>query len=329
MSSFDVSYCTEADLRTILPNIADYDKKRVVSGWSSDSALVDRYKAGSTGTIDVLYKDGIELGAAEANLAAVTSDDKWFYDSAADAVYFFNDGEDPNGLNMESGTDWATLVASAISKSSELTRAIVGKSIIKHRYGTRNYDEVIVSGAAAIAVGRLVRPHDGDLADRLERIYNNDFDEFPKGMLQGVRDGQISLSNEITPALVGGIPVEDSVDDATTGDIRDIKGRANRNDTLVVDIVAGGDLAQGTASAVSYRVKGQDSEGQGLATLVDTTIITGEYQSLGQGMSIMFEVGTSAIPLVYTTGDSWLIRVSREEVETHQAIHSVIATTTW
>ncbi len=248
MSNFDVSYCVEADLRTILPNIADYDKKRVVSGWSSDSALVDRYKAGSTGTIDVLYKDGLELGTAESSLANVTSDDKWYYDSAADAVYYFNDGDDPNGLNVESGTDWATLVASAISKSSEITRAIVGKPIFKHRYGTRNYDEVIVSGAAAMAVGRLVRPHDGDLADRLERVYNYTGDEFPKGMLQEVRDGKISLSNEITPALVNGIPVEDSVDDATTGDISDIKGRAVYNDTLIVDIVLGGKLAKGTTS---------------------------------------------------------------------------------
>ena len=59
MSNFDVSYCPngEGDLRGVLPNIADYDEKRVISGWVVDSALVDRYKSGSPGTIDMLYKD--------------------------------------------------------------------------------------------------------------------------------------------------------------------------------------------------------------------------------------------------------------------------------
>ncbi len=323
MSNFDVSYCVEADLRTILPNIADYDKKRVVSGWSSDSALVDRYKAGSTGTIDVLYKDGFELGTAEASLAAVTADDEWFYDSAADAVYYFNDGDDPNGLNMESGTDWATLVASAISKSSEITRAIVGKSIYRHRFGSRDYDEVIVSSAAAIAVGRLVRPHDEDLSNRLERYYNNDFDEFPKGMLQKVRDGQISLSNEITPDLGSGVLVENALDSTTTGGIDDIRGSAVENDTLEISIVTGGTFSYGSDSTVTYQVKGKTSVGLMTATLVSATIINGDYQTLANNMQLRF------VPGVYVANDSWYVKISREEVETHEAVHSVIATSAW
>jgi len=199
MSNFDVSYCTEADLRSILPSIADYDKKRVISNWVPDSGLTDRYKAGGVGSVSQLYKDEVELGDAESSLAAVTSDDKWYYDSDTDTVYYFNDGDDPNALDMEAGTDWSTLVTSAISKSSEIVRSIIGRYPIKHRFGTRDYDEVIVSSTAAIAVGRLVRPHDGDLADRLEFYYNYDGDEFPRGVLQRIRDKQISLSEDITP----------------------------------------------------------------------------------------------------------------------------------
>ncbi len=317
MSNFDVSYCTEADLRTILPNIADYDKKRVVSGWSSDSALVDRYKAGSTGTIDVLYKDGVELGTAESSLAGVTSDDKWYYDSALDTVYFFNDGEDPNGLNMESGTDWATLVTSAISKSSEITRSIVGKPIIKHRFGTRNYDEVIVSGAAALAVGRLVRPHDGDLADRLERYYNNDFDEFPKGILQKIRDSEISLSSEISPALGSGILEESSINSSTTGGIDDIRGRASGNDTIEIKIINGDTFSYGSASAVTYSVKVKDETGLMVNEVVTAEIINGDYQTLAYGLQIRF------VPGVYTANDTWYVKISKEPIETHQALRNI------
>ena len=323
MSNFDVSYCAEADLRTILPNIADYDKKRVVSGWSSDSALVDRYKAGSTGTIDVLYKDGVELGAAESSLAGVTSDDKWYYDSDTDTVYFFNDGEDPNGLNMESGTDWATLVTSAISKSSEITRAIVGKPIIKHSWGTRDYDEIIVSGAASLAVGRLVRPHDGDLADRLERVYNYDGDEFPKGFLQSIRDGQISLSDEITPALSAGILVDAVVNSLTTGGIEKTRGVATVNDTLCIEIVNGGNAVYGVSDNITYRVTGKDSEGLQADVIVETDGINGDYQSLGGGIYGRFAYGTAVTPVVYTTGDKWYLEVSKEPIETHQRYRNI------
>ena len=317
MSVFDVSYCTEADLRSILPAVADYDKKSGIDGWTEDSALTDRYKAGSTGTVDVLYKDGIELSTAETTLTTVTSNGKWYYDSAADVVYYFNDGDDPDGLNMEAGTDWAPLVTAAMSKSSELTRAIVGKPIIKHRFGTRDYDEVIVSSAAAIAVGRLVRPHDGELANRLEYVYNYDGDEFQKGMLQKVRDSQISLSSEINPALGSGILEESAVNASTTGGIDDIKGQASGNDTIEIKIINGDTFSYGSASAVTFSVSIKDSTGLMTNEVITAEIINGDYQTLAYGLQLRFTTG------IYTADDAWYVRVSKEPIETHQGFRSI------
>lgn len=312
MGTFDVSYCVEADLRTILPTIASYGKKRTIIGWTVDSGSL--YKAGSTGSIEMLYKDGFELGTAQTNKAACEADGEWFYDSALDVVFYYST-DDPTGLNIKAGTDWATLVTSVISKSSEITRAIVGKPIIKHRWGTRDYDEVIISSASAIAVGRLVRPHNKDLADSLERRYNYDGDEFEKGMLQKVRDSEISLSSEITPVLGEGILVESSVDDATTGGINDIKGRANESDTLEIKITFGGTLTLGSENTtIKYQVKGG---GLMNTVYVSATLITGYYQTLAHGLQLRFETG-----VVYTTNDAWYVEVSNEPIETHQAIWS-------
>ncbi len=319
MSNFDVSYCPngEADLRGVLPNIADYDEKRVISGWVVDSALVDRYKSGSPGTIDMLYKDNFELGAAEANLAAVTSDDKWYYDSAADAVYYFNDGDDPNGLNMGAGTDWATLVNDSILRASRTFEAITGKYPIKHRWGTLDYDGIVTDCVAGLAVGRLVRPHKGELADRLEFVYNYDGDEFPKGIMQRIRDGQISLSEEINPALGKGILVESAVDAATTGGIDDIRGRSSGNDTIEVKIINGDTFSYGSVSAVTFSVKIKDETGLMTNEVVTAEIVNGDYQTLAYGLQIRFVTG------LYTDNDAWYIKVSKEPIETHQALRNI------
>ncbi len=324
MSNFDVSYCAEADLRTIYPNIAKYGKKRVVAGWVADSALTDRYKSGSVGSISQLYKDGIELGSAEANLAAVTSNGKWYYDSDLDVVYYFNSADNPNELDIAAGTDWSTLVADVILRASNEVSAIIGKPIFKHRDKDNNYDSVIVHSTAALACGFLIRPSNKELADSLELRYNNDFDEFPKGILQKIRDSEISLSSEINPALGVGILVEDSLNSSTTGGIDDIRGSAIDNDTLEISIVNGGTFSYGTANTtITYQVKGKSSTGLMTSTFVSATAINGDYQTLTNGMELRF------VPGVYTTGDSWYVKISREEVETHQAINSVIATSAW
>ena len=54
MGDFDTSYCTDADLRIILPTIADYDRKREVIGWRVEAG--SQYKASSTGVISMLYE---------------------------------------------------------------------------------------------------------------------------------------------------------------------------------------------------------------------------------------------------------------------------------
>lgn len=326
MSILDVVYCVESNLRGIYPNIAKYGKKRVVSGWVSDSALVDRYKSGSVGSINQLYKDAIELGAVESSLATVTSNGKWYYDSDTDTVYYFNDANNPNELDIEAGTDWSTLVDDMIIAASEDVRGIVGKPILKSRLRDKAYDSVIINGTAAIACEYLIKPHNSDLAQEVVSKYDNEEDanDLPKGKLQKVRDGQISLRNEITPALLGGFPYEASLNAATTGAINEIRGKASGNDVVLVEIVEGGNLVYGVPNTtVTYRVKGKDSQGLQNAELVSATIINGDYQSLAYGLSFRFDFGIASNPAIYTTGDKWYVDISKEPLDTHKPLNSI------
>lgn len=314
MGTFDVNYCTEADLRSVYPDISEYDRKREIHNWILHTGSI--YKSGAVGTVSMLYKDKFELGAAEVSIVACTADGEWFYDSDDDAVYVYAD-DDPNGEDYEAGTDWATLVTDVIARASELTRSIVGKQIIKHRWGTRDYDEVIVSGTAGIACGRLIRPYNEDLANSIERYYNYDGDEFAKGMLQDVRDSKISLHNEITPNLSVGEIAESSIDASNTGGIEDTRGVATGNDIIEVSIVTGGTFAFGSDSTVTYQVKTKGELGLMTETTISATEINGDYQSMAYGVELRFYPG------VYVANDSYYIELSKEPVETHQPFGSL------
>ena len=50
--------------------------------------------------------DGQDLGSAQASKSAVDANGEWFYDSAIDAVYYYNDSSTPEDLLMEAGEDF-------------------------------------------------------------------------------------------------------------------------------------------------------------------------------------------------------------------------------
>jgi len=312
MGVFDVSYCTSADLRSILPTIASYDKKRLLTGWSLESGSI--YQLGSTGEVSMLYRDKLELGTAQVSKVACDADGKWYYDSAADVCYVYSTAA-PKTHKMEAGTDYTTLETAAIVKGSELVRSIVLKSIVPKPGGT--YDQVIVMGTAAIAVGILVRPYDIELADSLERKYNNYDEQYPLGLLQLVNEDKISLHNEIHPSLGQGVVIEQSLDDATTGGILDIKGLATDNDTVKVIIDTGGTFSYGSASTITHSTWIKDSTGLMTLQYISSDTVNGDYQEMAHGLELQF------IPGVYVAEDTWYIKVSREPVETHQSIRTI------
>ena len=325
MSVFDPVYCVEADLRDVYPNIAKYDKKRVISGFTADSSLTGRYKCGSTGTISMLYRNGQELGTAQSQASDVTADDEWYYNEDDNLLYYYY-GSHPNGEDIEAGYDWDTLVDDTIKRVSDQVRSIIGKPIFKHRFRDNNYDAYVVESTAGLACARLIRPHNRDLANDIERRYNYDGNEIDseKGILQKLRDGDLSLTSEISPALGKGILVENSLDSSTTGGIDDIIGDAPINDTLEISIGKGGTFSYGTANTtVTYIVKGKGADGIMTNTLVSADYINGDYQTLCNGMYLRF------VPGVYVADDSWYVKISAEEIETHQPVQSVKARAVW
>ena len=95
------TYISSRDLKDVFPNLDEFDTKKPVYGWVVDSGT--RYVAHDSGLVTQLFVDGKDLGSVQSAKTDVDANDEWFYDSATDAVYYYNDASSPDDLLMEAG----------------------------------------------------------------------------------------------------------------------------------------------------------------------------------------------------------------------------------
>ena len=121
MSSYEEALCNNTtDLLFILPDLQNYDRKIVLVNWTNEGSNL--YSAGSTGSIDTLFRDDRQLGDAEANVAAVTEDGEGFYNSSTDlcTIYSLNSPTTHHGIS--GGRNFTNLKNEAIHRASEMCR---------------------------------------------------------------------------------------------------------------------------------------------------------------------------------------------------------------
>ena len=330
MSTYEVAYCNANDLQALLPSIGEYDRKFVVTGWAAEGTS-NVYQCASVGDVSLLYRDGIEL-TSEANLSNLKANEnngEYFYDSALDIVYLFSTTSPITAHIMEKGKDFSDVQDEAINRASELVRSIVGKPIYPKK-GTgyqdeslRDYDEVIILSTAGIAVSMMVSPYDRELANEIEKKYNDP--ETGLGYLQLIRSGEMDLHNEISRSLQKGELLEVSLNGSTTGGLVDLNGNATASDIFKIWISddgnsgSGASFTYGSASSVKYSVAIGDSTGLMIQTAVDGDEINGQEQSLAHGLSGFFTPGT------YYTNDTWYVQCRSGAVESHDALKTIEA----
>ena len=320
MSTYLEALCTQEDMQSMLPSLGEYNRNTVLTTWAIHSGNV--YKSPSSGRVDVLYRDGNELSSV-SDLASVDSDGEYYYDSAADVVYLYSSANPSTNHTIETGKDFTNTVTEARNRASELVRSIVAKPIYKRKgvgyqgESARDYDEVLILSAAAIAVALMVRPFDQELAQEIEEKYNNEDD--PPGMLQLVRDGFIKLHHEFSADRNQGLIVPVNIDNNTTGSVVDISGTPSRTDILRIQITTGGTLAYGTSSPVRYKVLAADDSGIQPTAIVENEVLTGGYDAMGAGLKFKASQG------VFTAGDYWFVDAVAGVPETQNPIRTSMA----
>lgn len=320
MSTYREAFCNiTTDLQAVEPNLESYDQKRRLFGVNpvgSGGIPADVYYFDNTGYIDLLYRDGVDLGAAQASAVAVDGavDGEWFYDPATDRLHLASIANPDTAHTIEAGRDWVVLKTEAVNFASEMVRALAGKPILPltgtgvQGEAARDYEAVIVESCAALAVARLVRPYDFERAKMIESVATNPENT---GWLDKIRRGDISLHNESDPTKNAGDVVVVTQNASSTGTILDLYGKATvHSDFVKVKIITGGTLAKGAASSVTYSVWIGDTTGLANTQVVTAEVMTGAYQQLAHGLLVRFGPG------VYTADDEWQIAVRGDLPET-------------
>ena len=279
MATSNIQYCTHRDIKDTYPAINDSgDAKRPVYGWSSTDTT-NQYQANSTGLITQLYFDGIE-GTSVGD--SPNANYEFNYSSSTDSVQVFLTTSagatlDPNDILVESGDDFETLITRVAKRASRMIDSKIGYRVtdtqIKDREG--NYPDIIVRAASLQSVILLLTSEDP--TNPIIEPFKEELNE----IVEGINSGTIViLGNQRTMDAAKGIIREVSVN--ASSDLRPVELTGHYSgsayELLKVYIDSG---ENGVIGTTKMTVTGKSSTALKSETLVDSEIITGDYQSLG------------------------------------------------
>ena len=304
------TYISSRDLKDVFPNLDEFDTKKPVYGWVIDAGA--RYVSHDSGLVTQLFVDGKDLGSVQSAKTDVDANDEWFYDSAADAVYYYNDASSPDDLLMEAGEDFATLKTRVMKDASNYVDSKLDATLPREQFLLKDgtYDYLIRRLTGLVAAYFLVKGKDptSEIAEAL-------FDE-AQMHIEDLNSGRAKLSFQNTGDASKGIVRKIAV----AGSLNIVGARGNYRgsyDRLKVIVTTAG--AIGTAK---YSVYAKDEDTLKNNLVVQTEVINGDYQALAGGLQIRFQ--GSADSSTGTLNDEWEVEVMGLYEETdNPAIRSV------
>jgi len=310
MSTYEATYCdTNTDLQYIVPDINNYNLRRVLPGDWVASGTTDLYYLYSAGYVTQLFYNGEEMTSVSDT---PNSNNEFNYATGTGLLSFYKTSSSTTLLNsavIEAGRDWYDTKVEAVRKASDFVRNVLPVPIYPRKgvgmaSATGNdWPEIIVRSTAIIACADLVRPFDKEKGDELMAMAMN-----PEGTgyLDMIRKGEIALSQDEGLAKHGGVLREVSIAANTTGSIIDVKGTPSVDwDVIKIIIDTTGTFTAGSASGVKFDSFVSDDTGLKTTKIADAVTIDGSFQDVGHGMAVRFSPG------VYnSTSDEWELEVS-------------------
>tara|TARA_Y100000593_G_scaffold93672_1_gene189437 strand:- start:1323 stop:2342 length:1020 start_codon:yes stop_codon:yes gene_type:complete len=299
-----IEYCNDRDVQDVFPNLSGFDLKRRIINWET-SSTTNLYLVRNSGLVTQLFANGKDLGNAESGSASVNADEEWYYDSDLDTVYYFDPGTNPNDMIMEAGDDWTTIKTRFRRKASRFVESMLDSRISREMPRNRegDYPEVIVRMTALKTVIFLLQAHDpnNDFIDPFQEEFNE--------LLDGIRNGHIVLDTQVSGDSSKGVIRRVSVNASSTLYPIQLRGHylGTGYDLLKVYIDSGEGGAIGTARMT---VKGKSDTSLKSDIIVDSEIITGDFQSIDGGLEIRWSAAViDGSTDVATAGDEYEIEL--------------------
>ena len=312
MSTYESSYCSQADIQFVLPEMAKYNQRTILSPNFVASGTSNLYYNYSTGPMTVLFKDGQDLSTEHGSQPG--SDNQWRYVEADGKLEYYLASSSASALNgaiFEGGIDADTHLTSVIARSSDFVRSMSGGIAIYPRKGVgiasatgADWPEIIVMSTAHIAASFITAPYNLELSTQLsDKVSNAE----GTGWLDLLRRGEVTINQQESLQKNHGIVRRVSLNGSTTSDIVDVKGRPSVEwDIIQIKIASGATLARSTNSSVTYSTKGSNADGLQVEALYTSETVTGGWDAVGHGMYVRWSPG------VLTTNDQWELEISGE-----------------
>ena len=312
MSTYESSYCSQADIQFVLPEMAKYNQRTILSPNWVASGTSNLYFNYSTGPMTVLFKDGQDLSTEHGSQPG--SDNQWRYVEADGKLEYYlasSSASTLNGAIFEGGIDADTHLTSVIARSSDFVRSMSGGIAIYPRKGVgvasatgNDWPELIVMSTAHMAASFITAPYDQELSESLSGKVSN---AEGTGWLDLLRRGEVTINQQESLQKNHGIVRRVSLNGSTTSDIVDVKGRPTVEwDIIQIKIASGATLARSTNSSVTYSTKGSNADGLQVESLYTSETVTGGWDAVGHGMYVRWSPG------VLTTNDQWELEISGE-----------------
>ncbi len=313
MSTYEASYCSQSDVKQILPELGKFSQRSILApNWvaSGVSHLFYLYSAGGSG-FSVLFKDGKDLGAEQSGQPS--SDDQWRYVEADGRLEYYIGGGSANTLNgsvWEFGEDQDANLTKNIARASDFVRSMAGIPIYPrtgegYSSATNNlYPELIVRCTAYVCASFITESYDEELSNRLMAKVTN---EENTGFLDRLRSGEVTISQQESLDKNKGIVRRVSVG-SSTSDIVDVRGRPTvRWDLIQIKITSSNaTLTRGSTSSITYTTKGSNSDGLQVEEMVKDETVTGGWDYVGRGMYVRWSSG------LLEQNSTWEMEVSGE-----------------
>ena len=312
MSTYESSYCSQADIQFVLPEMAKYNQRTILSPNWVASGTSNLYFNYSTGPMTILFKDGQDLSTEHGSQPG--SDNQWRYVEADGKLEYYLASSSASALNgaiFEGGIDADTHLTSVIARSSDFVRSMSGGIAIYPRKGVgiasatgADWPEIIVMSTAHIAASFITAPYNLELSTQLsDKVSNAE----GTGWLDLLRRGEVTINQQESLQKNHGIVRRVSLNGSTTSDIVDVKGRPSVEwDIIQIKIASGATLARSTNSSVTYSTKGSNADGLQVEALYTSETVTGGWDPVGKNMFCRWSPG------VLTTNDQWELEISGE-----------------
>ena len=309
-------YITWSDVRSVLASVDAFDLKVNLNEDAFVDATTDTLT--DSGYIGRLFRDGADLGAAEATAVAVDTDGEWFYEATTDLLTTFNTNASSTYEWMAAPDTLANIQAKFMNTGAEMFESILDPRYPRpfpksdRTYSGASYEAPLIKGVALFAAREAILNSDpGSL--ELIKVENQLWNESETGLIDLIKKGELKFEFEKTDSDEHGEIVEGTLNGSTTGYPVETFGNATIDYAkLKVTVGTGATITYGTANTTAtYAV----TDGDGTSIVGTTVIDITEMQALGYGVSISWAAG------VYTAGDFWYIYV-RQHATTSSVIGS-------